>query len=102
MSAAGPPTAASGSPPPTTLPKIDRSGVIAEPPLRAAEPDAESRDDLVAHQQRAVLRAPLAQAGEEAVGRGDETHVGGDRLDEDRGDVGAVLGQHASSASRSL
>ena len=65
MIAAGPPTAASGRPPPTTLPKIERSGVM---PKRACAPpsaDPEAGDHLVEHEQRAVRVHALAQPVEE-------------------------------------
>jgi hypothetical protein len=48
-------------------------------------------DHLVEDEQRAVLRAPLAQVREEPRIGWDEAHVGGDRLDQHRGEVAAVL-----------
>ena len=62
-------------------------------PCAPAEPDAEAGDDLVEHEERAGARAALAQAGEEPGAGRDESHVRGDRLDEDRREVGAVLGE---------
>ena len=62
--------------------------------LHAGEADAEAGDHLVEHEQRAGARAALAQRrrGSRRIGR-DEPHVGGDRLDEDRGEVVAVRGE---------
>ena len=42
---------------------------------------------IVEDAQRTVLRAPLANAGEESVSGRNEPHVGGDRLDEHCGAV---------------
>ena len=52
--------------------------------LRAAERDAEAGHHFVEDQQRAVLRAQLAQALQIAVARRDAIHVAGDRLDDQR------------------
>ena len=91
MTTAGPPTAASGRPPPTTLPKIDRSGVIPNHACAPPRADAEPGDHLVEDEQRAGAGAPVPEVVEEAGRGGDEAHVGGDRLDEDRREV--VLGE---------
>ena len=94
MIAARPPTAASGRPPPIDLAEDREVGRDAEAALRAAEADAEAGDHLVEHEQRAVRGAALAQRRRGSRRRGgDEAHVGGDRLDEDRREVGAVLGE---------
>ena len=59
--------------------------------LRAAERDAEAGHHFVENQQRAVLRAQLAQTGEIAVARRDAIHVAGDGLDDETGDAVADL-----------
>ena len=88
-----PPYAATGSPPPITLPSVVRSGVDAEALARAAGRDAEAGHHLVEDQQRAVLVGERAQRREEAgIGR-DEARVADDRLDDDRGDAAGVLAQ---------
>ena len=61
--------------------------------LRAALRDAEAGHDLVEDQDRAVLRAFLAQGLEEARHRRDAVHVAGDRLDDDARDVRADLAE---------
>ena len=70
MTSARPPTAASGSPPPTTLPKIDRSGVM---PCRTCSPagtDPEAGDDLVEHEERAGRGAARRAARSRKPGAG--------------------------------
>ena len=63
--------------------QVGRDAVHA---LRAAERDPEPGDHLVEHQQRPRLRTPVAEALEEPrLGRHD-AHVGGDGLDDRRGD----------------
>ena len=91
MSARRPPYAPTGRPPPITLPKRGEIGRDAEARLRAAERDAEAGDHLVEDQQRAVAIAQRAQPAQEALGRKHQTHVPGDRLDDDRGDLAAAL-----------
>ena len=54
--------------------------------LGAARVDAEPGDHLVEHEQGADSIALGAQAVEEPGLRGDDAHVGGDRLDDDGGD----------------
>ena len=83
--------AASGRPPPITLPKHHRSG---RTPNARAPPQAEAEpgDDLVEDQQRAGRVARGPQPFEEPGRRRDEAHVGGDRLDDHRGDVVVDLG----------
>ena len=61
--------------------------------LRAAERDAKARHHLVEHQQRAVLRAQLAQPLHEGQAGAHEVHVAGDRLDHHAGQLGAVDGE---------
>ena len=56
ISAAEPPKAAAGSPPPMILPITVRSGSDAGQLLRAARGDAEAGDHLVEDEQRAVAR----------------------------------------------
>ena len=93
MTAAAPPTAASGSPPPITLPKIDRSGVMPNSRLRAAEP---TRKPVMTSSSTssAPCRVQRSRSASRNPARGgDEPHVRGDRLDEDRRDVGTVLGE---------
>ena len=68
-------------------------GRDAEARLRSTECDPEARDHLVEHEQGTVVRRAPAQRLEEAdVGR-DEAHVRGDRFDQDRGGLRAVLVQ---------
>ena len=79
-------------------------GRDAEVALRAGRADAEAGDHLVEDEERAVRACTggAGRRGSRRVGR-DEAHVGGDRLDEHRGEVGAVLRRRrASSAARSL
>ena len=59
--------------------------------LRAARRGAKSRNDLVENQQRARGRAHLAQRSEKPIGWRDESHVAGNRLDDDGGDLAAIL-----------
>ena len=101
MTSARPPRAAVGMPPPMTLPKVSRSGVhgsaasgraAGEAPV-AGVAGAEAGEDLVEDQQGAVFAGDPGQAGVEALARGDDAHVGGGRLGDDGGDVGAVLGE---------
>jgi hypothetical protein len=81
-------------PPPITLPNTLRSGAKPGSPrvqaLRAAERDAKAGHHLVEHQQRAVLRAQLAQALHEGHAGAHEVHVAGDRLDHHAGESSAV------------
>ena len=74
-----------------TLPKIVRSGVMPEQPLGAGGPDPEPGDHLVEHEERAGGGAATAQPLEEPVAGGDETHVGGHRLDQHCRDLVAEL-----------
>ena len=55
--------------------------------LRAAVAEPEPGDHLVEHQQRADSIALGAQALQKPVDRCDDSHVRGDRLDDDRGDL---------------
>ena len=65
-----PPYAATGNPPPITLPSVVRSARDAESLARAAERDAESRHHLVEDEQRAVIVGQLAQSGKKRrIGR---------------------------------
>ena len=57
--------------------------------LRAAERDAEAGHHFVEDQQRAVLRAQLAQVLQVAVARQDAVGVADDRLDDQAGDLAA-------------
>jgi hypothetical protein len=61
--------------------------------LRAGQADAETGHHLVEHEQRAVLRAQLADALDERHAGAHEVHVAGDRFDDHAGDCGAVLGE---------
>ena len=82
-----------GRPPPTTLPKIDRSGVM---PNRPCAPPGPTRKPVITSSKTSsapCVVAAAAQPGEEAGAGGDEAHVGGDRLDEHRGELGAVRGE---------
>ena len=92
--AADPPTAPIGRPPPITLPKQVMSGRTSYARLGAAGAEAEPGDHLVEDQQRADAVALGAQPVEEAGRRGDDAHVGGDRLDDDGGDLVVELGHH--------
>ena len=60
--------------------------------LRPAARDAEAGDHLVEDEQRPARVAQRPQRLEEAGGRRDDAHVAGDRLDEDRSEPFAVLG----------
>ena len=62
--------------------------------LRAAAPETEPGDHLVEDQERADAVALGAQPLEESGRRGDDTHVRGDRLDDDRGDLLVEFGHH--------
>ena len=63
-------------------------------PCAPPSADAEAGDHLVEHEQRAVPRCTRSRSpSRKPAAGGDETHVRGDRLDEDRRDVGAVLGE---------
>ena len=84
--AARPPTAASGSPPPITLPKIERSGVMPYARLRAAERDPEAGDHLVEHEQRAVRGCSRSRRPRGTRRRGRRAPCWRRRLDEDRRD----------------
>src|SRR5260370_23547926 len=59
--------------------------------LRPPKRDAEAGHDLVEDQQRAALVADLPQTLQESLRRRDTAHVAGDRLDDDGGDVVAML-----------
>ena len=91
MSAARPADRGEREPAAETLPNIDRSGVMPTRPCAPAGPSAEAGDHLVEDEQRARARCSGARspARKPSAGR-DEAHVGGDRLDEHRGEVGAV------------
>jgi hypothetical protein len=80
-------------PPPTTLPKVDRSGVMPYSPLRRTRSDAKARHHLVEDQHRAVPRALLAHRGEEFGFGCDQVHVAGHRFNDHAGDGRAVLGE---------
>ena len=95
MMARGPPKAASGMPPPITLPSTVMSGL--KPGMRLAytlcalpQRHAKAGHHLVEHQQRAVLRAQLAAALHEGHAGAHEVHVAGDRLDHQAGELVAV------------
>ena len=55
--------------------------------LRPSGGGAKTRDHLIENQQRTGLCADLAQAGEESLCRGDDSHVSRNRLDDDRGNL---------------
>ena len=63
----------------------------AEVSLCAVGREAESGDDLVENQHRAVPVAEIPQSLQEAVRRKHRAHVRTDRLDDNRGDVAAAL-----------
>ena len=89
ITSARPPSAASGKPPPTTLPNIERSGVMPYMPCAPASP---SRNPVItsSNTRSAPTRgAAVAQAFEEAVARRHQAHVRGDRFDDHRGEIGA-------------
>ena len=69
------------------LAEAPQVGGDARPLGGATEAEPEAGDDLVEEQQRADAVALGAQAGQEPVGRRDQAHVGGDRLDDDHGRV---------------
>ena len=83
MTSARPPKAPTGRPPPITLPNAVRSGVTPSSSWRPAAAEPEPGDDLVEDEQRADPVALGPQALEEARHRRHQTHVGGDRLDDD-------------------
>lgn len=64
--------------------------------LPAADVVAEARDDLVEDQDAAGPGGLLAERGEELLVREEGTDVVRDGLDDDGGDVGAVLGEGAA------
>ena len=63
----------------------------AEVSLCAVGREAESGDDLVENQHRAVPVAEIPQSLQEAVRRKHRAHVRTDRLDDNRGDLAAAL-----------
>src|SRR6266536_613291 len=82
MSSAGPPKAASGSPPPTIFPSTVRSG---RTPKRSCAPPRPTRKPVITSSN-----ASGALQLQEARRRRDAAHVPGDRLDDDRGKAFAV------------
>mmetsp|Transcript_9625 Transcript_9625/g.22391 ORF Transcript_9625/g.22391 Transcript_9625/m.22391 type:complete len:286 (+) Transcript_9625:1897-2754(+) len=68
----------------------DQRGVMA---LGRGQADAEAGHHLVQHQQRAMLCAQPAQGRHEGHGGAHEVHVAGDGLDDDAGQLLAMLGE---------
>ena len=68
-------------------------GLDPEQLLGAAEGDAEAGHHLVENEQRAVAVAQLAETFEVPLDRRHQTHVAGDRLDEDAGHLVAVAAE---------
>ena len=68
--------------------------------LRAAAMDAEAGHHLVEDEQRAVCGRHLAQPLQKTVGRRDQAHIAGHRLDDDGGDAVRKLRQTARARSR--
>ena len=87
MISARPPKAPMGSPPPITLPKQVRSG--STPYAAWAPPEPSRKPVITSSKTRSAPAASqaAAQALEEARRRGDEAHVGRDRLDHHAGHV---------------
>jgi hypothetical protein len=97
MTSARPPTAATGSPPPMTLPKVTRSGTtvsrVREHLGVAARGGAEPGEHLVADQQGALAAAELGDERGEPGCRGDNAHVRRRRLGDHGGDAAGVRGE---------
>ena len=99
-----PAIAAIGKPLAIALPSVVRSGITPADRLIAAEVVAEAGDDLVEDQQRALAVAQRRAGLRGSPGCGQQPgRVVRDRLDDDRGDLLGVRGEHArSTSSRSL
>ena len=75
------------------LPRVVRSGIDVVVTLSTAQGDAEAGHHLVQDQQGTELVTDGAQPFQEAGDRRDAVHVACDRLDDDTGDLAAVLGE---------
>ena len=92
MMSALPPKAPTGMPPPITLASVVRSGLT---PVRPCTPCGPTRKPVITSSK--ISSAPCAVQTSRRPSRkpaaGDQVHVAGDRLDDDAGDVRAVLGE---------
>lgn len=88
-----PPNAASGIPPPMTLPIVVRSGVM--PCSDCAPPSATRKTGhhFVVNQHRAVFFGQSAQGFDKGFGRADEVHIADEGFDNHAGDFVAALGK---------
>ncbi|MEJ7697406.1 MAG: hypothetical protein WKF78_12490 [Candidatus Limnocylindrales bacterium] len=85
------------------MPRVVRSGRTPKRAWRTTRGHAKAGDDLVEDEQRAIGVGQLAEILQEARHRGDDAHVGGHRLHDDRGDPpGMRARRRRRAAARSL
>ena len=102
MMSARPPYAAMGSPPPTILPIVVRSGLMPYSCCAPPNDEPESSHHLIEDQQRAVLLRHPSHAFEEAGPGRNASHVADNGLDDHAGNPVTLLPKRLSTASRSL